>query len=38
MFSTESFFNMGMGRTEHLECGIMMRVYRTLRNTVVSGG
>jgi len=40
VFYREFFFNMGMvrGRTEHLECGIIMRVYRTLQNTLVSGG
>jgi len=32
------FFNMDMGRTEHLECGRIMHEYRTLQNTVVPGG
>jgi len=38
VFYTVFFFNMSMGRTEHLECGIIMHAYRTLQNTVVVSG
>jgi hypothetical protein len=34
VFYGEFFFNMGMGKgkTEHLECGIIMQVHQTLQN------